>query len=114
MRSKLNYRMHRRERIEKAIEYKRLHPEKNIAWQRKVRGCAKVLCKSTSSVEIVKIVCRVCGNEFGMIKCDSDYLDRVGTPRKYCSSKCYGISMTKKWREQSPYAKKINNLLKTV
>jgi hypothetical protein len=73
---------------------------------KKLRKCAKIFCELISINKIIKSICPVCGIEFGVLH----YQFHPTT--KYCSHQCHSISMSKAYREKSPYAKKIKQLRK--
>ena len=59
--------------------------------------------------------CEVCGKEVRKSLAKVEYVyDLTGTLPRFCSNKCKYISRRNDWKEQSSYAKKIKNLLKTV
>ena len=68
--------------------------------------CIKTKCKKRSNVTTI-LNCLVCGKEFGV------EANKVGSA-KYCSRECQHISMTKDWREKSPYAKRIKKIKKRL
>ena len=95
------------------------NPSLNIAVRKKisehhkkVRKCAKVLCRKIKKENLVEIICPVCGCTFGVTKTVyNGTFNYFGRPPKYCSLSCYHISLTKKWKQtHSPYAKKIAEL----
>ena len=75
-------------------------------------NCAKKLCKDISLDELITIICPVCNNIFGVTKSDYDCRERRGFIPTYCSQKCSGIAHSKRWRENSSYAKKIKEIQK--
>jgi hypothetical protein len=80
---------------------------------KKMHSCAKVFCQKIKKEKLIKIICPVCGIVFGVTK--SVYngtFNYFGRPPRYCSKPCYYIALTKKWQQkQSPYAKRITELL---
>lgn len=95
-------------------DYRISFNEKANAHHKKIRKCAKALCKNVKTKqEIMTLVCPVCGIEFGYVKSEYDSLLRRGKYEpKYCSRKCFGISRSKWWREKSQYAINIKRIMK--
>jgi endogenous inhibitor of DNA gyrase (YacG/DUF329 family) len=81
---------------------------------KKVRACAKKFCPSIPKENLVEITCPVCNVVFGVTKTVyNGTFNYFGRPPRFCSRRCYHISLTKKWQQkQSPYAKKISELSK--
>jgi predicted nucleic acid-binding Zn ribbon protein len=66
--------------------------------------CIRQFCKKYSSLTNT-LKCPVCGKEIGVTKTELK-------TRKYCSRDCYWKTLTKSWRERSPYAKNIKRIRK--
>ena len=86
-----------------SVKYRKIQANKKRA------KCIKIFCPKVDKKFVVEIICDVCGKKFGVEK---NRLQQNGYTRKYCSRDCFSISRRKTWREKSPYAKKIKNLLK--
>lgn len=95
--------------------YGKTHRDERTKNEIRSYRCAKVFCPSANPQQIIHLICKVCGKEYGMMEHRYRYkmsLDDTHHP-KYCSSECQHIGLSKKWQQiQSPYAKKIKELQK--
>ena len=102
--------------------YYQSHSEKWIDYNKKISSyynkCVfNPACKKVGGrgAKFYNYFCLICGKEKRVLLSHVEYTYKTeGRLPKYCSRKCYGVSLSKKWRERSPYAQKIKKLLKTV
>ena len=99
----------------KLSEHKPLLNARDRESQRKRRKCAKKLCK-TMNILVTQLTCDECGIAYGIPT--KEYRNNIRRRRThhFCSQHCngvfYGRLRSKKYRETSPYAKKIKQLQK--
>lgn len=103
------------QRKENDPDYRELINNTEKERHKKIRKCAKNLCNNVpTKQEFLKLVCKVCGREFGIRKTEYDYRLNHSYEPKYCSKKCSGISHSNRFREESQYAKNIKRIQKEI